>query len=240
MEIAVVDDLPEDRAWLSVKLGDYMRAHGPEYRLTAFGSGEDFLAALEHTRFDIVFMDIYMGGMTGIETAAALRRRDMDCKLVFLTSSEDFLREGYALNPCHYLVKPTDDAAFAQAMENCRVTVRVETPTLEVVSGGLPVHLDTTKILYVDVDGRNTAVHMDDRVVSAVGSFSKVTAPLAADRRFLLCIQGVLANMDFIVGPEDSVFLLKNGERLPIALRQKRGVIQAYRAYLFERMGGGA
>ena len=72
--IAVVDDLERDRAWLAEKLADYMARDRLEYELTAFASGEGFSAALEQgQRFNLVFMDIYMDGITGIEAAQALR-----------------------------------------------------------------------------------------------------------------------------------------------------------------------
>lgn len=120
--IAVVDDLERDRAWLAEKLADYMARERLEYELTAFASGEAFSAALEQgQRFNLVFMDIYMDGITGIEAAQTLRARDMDCKLVFLTTSEDFMRQGFSLNSAHYLIKPVKDEDFAQAMANCRL-----------------------------------------------------------------------------------------------------------------------
>lgn len=129
--IAVVDDLERDRAWLAEKLADYMARDRLEYELTAFASGEAFSAALEQgQRFNLVFMDIYMDGITGIEAAQALRARDMDCKLVFLTTSEDFMRQGFSLNSAHYLIKPVKDEDFAQAMANCRLGRALQVPTL--------------------------------------------------------------------------------------------------------------
>ncbi|MEG0378174.1 MAG: response regulator, partial [Eubacterium sp.] len=124
MRIAVVDDLPADRAWLAKKLKDYMDKRAIAYTLFPFASGEDFLESAKCARFDIVFMDIYMNGMTGIQTADALRYLDMDCKLVFLTTSEEHLRQGYSMNPCHYLIKPPKDEDFLRAMENCRMKPR--------------------------------------------------------------------------------------------------------------------
>ncbi|UQT48689.1 response regulator [Flavonifractor plautii] len=129
--IAVVDDLERDRAWLAEKLADYMARERLEYELTAFASGEAFSAALEQgQRFNLVFMDIYMDGITGIEAAQALRARDMDCKLVFLTTSEDFMRQGFSLNSAHYLIKPVKDEDFAQAMANCRLGRALKYPPL--------------------------------------------------------------------------------------------------------------
>lgn len=65
--IAVVDDLERDRTWLAEKLADYMARERLEYELTAFASGEAFSAALEQgQRFNLVFMDIYMDGITAL------------------------------------------------------------------------------------------------------------------------------------------------------------------------------
>lgn len=66
MRIAVVDDLPADRGWLAEKLKCYMDKRSLAYTLFPFASGEDFLESAKCERFDIVFIDIYMGGMTGI------------------------------------------------------------------------------------------------------------------------------------------------------------------------------
>ena len=60
-QIAVVDDRKPDRDWLAEKLAAYMARQGLEYELSAFESGEDFLAALRAVRFDVVFMDVYLG-----------------------------------------------------------------------------------------------------------------------------------------------------------------------------------
>ena len=149
--IAVVDDLERDRAWLAEKLADYMARERLEYELTAFASGEAFSAALEQgQRFNLVFMDIYMDGITGIEAAQALRARDMDCKLVFLTTSEDFMRQGFSLNSAHYLIKPVKDEDFAQAMANCRLGRALQVPTLAVTVEGRTLEVDTRQIRYLE------------------------------------------------------------------------------------------
>ena len=218
--IAVVDDLERDRAWLAEKLADYMARDRLEYELTAFASGEGFSAALEQgQRFNLVFMDIYMDGITGIEAAQALRARDMDCKLVFLTTSEDFMRQGFSLNSAHYLIKPVKDEDFAQAMANCRLGRALQVPTLAVTVEGRTLEVDTTR---------------GDLPLGR--SFSAAAAPLERDRRFLLCFKGVLVNMDHIAAQTGDELRLDNGSILPIAPRRRREILAQYRAYMFGRM----
>lgn len=236
MNIVIVDDQPADRRWLNEKIEGYMKSRGLPFQLFEYESAEDFLAAFSPGHFDIIFMDIYMNGMNGMEAAKLLRKQDMDCKLIFLTSSEDFLRQGYSVNACHYLIKPASDEKFLEAMEHCRIKPPYDTPFLDVSSGGLDLHLDTSKILYVMMENRTVIVHMLHQTIPVRGTFGKVTQPLLADSRFLLCIQGVLVNMDFIKAQTESVFIMKNGDRLQINLRKKKAIIQAYHSYIFTKM----
>ena len=148
MNIAIVDDLASDRLQLIGKLQAYMQQARIPFTLYEFDSGEAFLEAFSPGRFSIVFLDIYMGGMTGMAVAHAIREQDFDCRLIFLTQSEEYLREGYSVNAVHYLIKPVSDPDFTQAMRFCRLTSSSQPVYLDVVSSGTPIHLDTSNIVY--------------------------------------------------------------------------------------------
>ena len=219
--IAVVDDLERDRAWLAEKLADYMARDRLEYELTAFASGEGFSAALEQgQRFNLVFMDIYMDGITGIEAAQALRARDMDCKLVFLTTSEDFMRQGFSLNSAHYLIKPVKDEDFAQAMANCRLGRALQVPTLAVTVEGRTLEVDTRQIRYLEVQQRSV-------VLSLKMAEAAAAARITGEHPVLL-LDDVLSELDegrkqylltrmkekqtFVTSCDDTAFLKTDGE----------------------------
>ena len=95
MNIAIVEDLEKDCEWLAGQLEQYMNTRHLTYQLYTYKQAEDFVAALDNITFQIVFMDIYLTDMTGIEAASILRQRDKDCKLIILTSSDEFLYQGY-------------------------------------------------------------------------------------------------------------------------------------------------
>lgn len=236
MNIAIVEDLAQDRERISSCLSRYMAELELTYHLYTYENAEEFVEALSTLTFQIVFMDIYLQDMTGMEAAVCLRRRNRDCKLIFLTVSTEHCLEGFRVNACHYLIKPFADHDFAEAMERCRLKPAYDVPYLDVICDGKELRLNTESILYIQVQKRNALVQTLNQKLIVNGPFHTLTKPLLGDRRFLLCIQGVIINMDYISRQEETVFIVKNGDRLPINIRNKRQILQHYRNYIFDNM----
>lgn len=107
MNIAIVDDLKTDSDRLVGFIDTYMKQHNLQYgTLDRFSSGEDFLGAFTPGKYDLIFLDIYMDGITGMETAKRIRQTDHDCRIIFITTSPEFAVESYNVNASFYLLKP--------------------------------------------------------------------------------------------------------------------------------------
>ena len=83
MRIAIVDDIKEERDKLADVLTKQLSRRGIHVNLFEFENGEDFLIAAKERPFTVVFLDIYMSGANGIETARELRTFDSDALLIF-------------------------------------------------------------------------------------------------------------------------------------------------------------
>lgn len=236
MNIAIIEDQKEERDLIAEKLRAYMNRNSLSFVLYEFENAEQFLDVFIPGDYDIIFMDIYMDGINGMDAAIQIRKRDFDCRLIFITVSPEYLLEGYSVNASHYLLKPISDKSFEQAMDFCRIKPLYAVPYLDITSRGVSVHLNTSKILYINILRRVVQIHTMTRTIPATGSFSSVTKPLLTDKRFLLCIQGVMVNMDMITDQKETMFELKNGEHLPINLRNRRTVIKLWQNYVFENM----
>ena len=134
MKIAIVDDIKEYRE--SSGKAAFMWAKDRKQAVTIKGykSGESFLSALQTESFDIVFMDIYMEGLTGIEAAAKLREISMDTLLIFMTTSIDHMAEAF---PCHafdYIMKPVDEARLYKTLDEALKVLPENQPYITVIS----------------------------------------------------------------------------------------------------------
>lgn len=238
MNIAIVDDLKEDRCLIRKKIEDYMNEINLEFKIYEFKSGEEFLKNFTHDSFTLVFLDIYMDKLTGMDVAWKIYSKDKNCKIIFLTTTEDFSRQSYSVKAVYYLVKPIQHKEFYQAMDFCELKKQYETPKLAVISKGLDLRLNTDKILYIDIRNRVTTIHLIEQTIPVNGTFSEITKSLAEDKRFLITVRGVMVNMQHIIKHSDSIFILNNGETVPINLRNKKEIGQCYRNYVFENMGG--
>ena len=238
MNIAIVEDLDKDCDWLAGRLEQYMSARHLTYQLHIFKQAEDFVAALDTITFQIVFMDIYLTDMTGIEAAAILRQKDRDCKLIILTVSDEFLYQGYQVNACHYLIKPATDRDFLEAMERCMLKPAYEVPVLDVVLDGLPLQLNTENILYLQSQKRDVMIHTTSQPLLTAGPFHALSEVLSADSRFLLILRGIMINMDQVASVNDTLITMKNGDQLPYNVRNRKQIQQIYRNYIFSKMGG--
>lgn len=240
MQIAIVDDRIEDRKELSACLEKYMQQNNLKYTLTEFEDAVHFLDAAVQIDFQLVFMDIYMEGIDGMEAAKRLRQKNKLCRIVFLTITEDYARMGYRLSATYYLLKPLalHQSDFEEAMELCQLKPPYEVMTLPITVDRQRLELHTEQILYIDYQNRMTRVHTSGRVIAVRGSFQEVTAPLQDDKRFLNCYRGILINMDYIDHIGSQAFRLTNGEDLPIALRNGKQLREKYRQYIFSKMGG--
>ena len=82
MRIAIVDDISEERTLLRTRLESQFSRRNVHIDIFEYENGETFLTAAKECPFTVVFLDIYMNGSNGIDTAKELRRSDTDCLLI--------------------------------------------------------------------------------------------------------------------------------------------------------------
>lgn len=106
VKIGICDDEPEMRKPLRQILEQVLQLQGVEYLISESESGEELTAGISCLDIDILFLDIEMRSMDGIETAKLLRRKGMKGIIIFVTAYPDFVFQGYEVHAFHYILKP--------------------------------------------------------------------------------------------------------------------------------------
>ena len=81
------------------------------YEVLEFVSGEDLLSNYPNN-IDLLFLDIQMNGLNGMDVARRIREFDNNVEIIFTTSVLDYVCEGYEVNAYRYMLKPIEYNIF--------------------------------------------------------------------------------------------------------------------------------
>lgn len=235
--IAIVDDLDADRAHLARDIGEYGRS-GPSVTCDLFPSAKALLDVFRPGAYDIVFMDICMDGLNGIEGARRLREQDRRIIIIFLTSAREYALDAYPVHPFDYLVKPYGRERLRRVLDDCLHAIQIPEPMLTVRMPRATVEVPFANIVSVVSMGHAVEVSLQDQQLRSIMTFAEITAPLTGDARFLLCNRGVLVNMDYVNKMEDSSLIMKDGSVFAIRISNKKELIQCFMQYQISRIKG--
>jgi DNA-binding LytR/AlgR family response regulator len=243
MEIAIVDDLKAERELLLNLILKYFEDRKDLYNIqpnfTIFKNGEEFLKTYIPGKYNIVLLDIYMNKLTGIDVAKQIAALDKNCSIIFFTTSDEHMLDGYGVHAVGYIMKPVSDniPALYKAMDYAASKLEMDKSGINVTTDYGKLYLYYKNILYIDSIDRTLYVHLADTVLKILGKYKDYQDIFLSDSRFLECYRNVIVNMDYIDTPLDCDFILKSGEKLPISRRKKTTVMESYMMYFINRRG---
>ncbi len=227
MRIAIVEDRAEDQARLSALLAEDAAGRGWVNEVEIFESGEAFLAA--PGSFSLVFLDVILGGIDGLETARRLRERDAQALIVFVTVEADFAVEGYEVEAAAFLVKPAKAEQFHRVMD--RLSRKLQKDAALTLAPGLEV--SAGEVLYAAAADHYLKVYTENQTLFPRLSLEELRALLPKDGRFWECSRGILVNLERVVKVEAKVLALSDGTRLPVSRRRRQALVDALAARKF-------
>lgn len=234
MKIAIVDDDTKMQTILRGYLEQLVSGH---VQIDCFASGEAFLQVWQPGTFDLVILDIFMDGRTGMDVAREVRAGDREVKLVFCTTSNEFASESYEVDACYYLHKPFGPDRV-QAMLDRLDLAEMERLRTVILPDGATVALRS--ILYADYAAHCVTLHRQGGQCTVCrASFAQVEALLCAYPYFFSPSKGIVVNFYEVAAQKGDTFQMSDGSVLPISRRRAREVLDAYSSFLFQRLRKG-
>lgn len=226
---AVCDDSPADRDYVTGLIQEWSRNAELSLQIDVYPSAESFLFAFaENKAVDVLFLDIEMGELSGMELAKRLRQMGAGLQIVFLTGYMEYIAEGYDVEALHFLIKPVTkkrlEAVLNRAVERLR---NRENALLLSLPDGL-VRLPLYEIRYLEVMKNYVTVHAAERY-SVKRSLNELTKNL--DESFYRMHRSYIVNLRFVKRITRTEVVLKDGTELPLSRKLYDGLNQAMIRY---------
>lgn len=228
MKIAITEDHEKDRETLQKMLIEYATEKHIAMEITCFSSGDALLAQFQSGDYQCIFLDIYMEGTDGMATAREIYQKDPDCRLIFATVSLTHAISSYEVRAAWYLTKPFQKEKLTAAMDAACEHILRDSRTLTVHIAGAEAVIPYKEIFFLDCTRRQTKLHLANQTLLTDEPVQTLMEQLSEDTRFLNCNRNTLVNMDNILTTEESDFLLKNGDRVPLRQRGRAPLKKAF------------
>lgn len=226
---AVCDDHPADRDYVSGLIREWNQKAKIPLQTESYPSAEAFLFAYEENKdTDILFLDIEMGDMSGVELAKRLRRKGAGLQIVFITGYMEYIGEGYDVEALHYLLKPVTAEKLHAVLD--RAMERLKTREHEILLS-LPdsvVRLPLYEIRYLEVRKNYVTIHGEEEYC-VKRSLNELAAEL--DESFCRIQRSYIVNLRFVKKVTKTEVILKDGAVLPLSRKMYESVNQTLIRY---------
>ena len=234
MRIAICDDEKNIRELI----GNKVAKQYPDAEIVFFSSGEELLLVDES--IDILFLDIQMSGIDGMETARELRKKDKSVILVFVTAVEEYVFQAFDVGAFHYIVKPIDDGKFSDVLHRAvdewsSQNINEKEPEERYVlinNSGVHTKVILDEIVYAEVFNRKVVIHKLNGEIEYYGKMSDLES-LAGDS-FFRPHRAYLINFKYVEKYDATTIYLERGTVL-MAKQNYPEFVKKYMKYIQKR-----
>ena len=229
-KIAVVEDNDAMRAQLCGFIAQYAQESGHQLDVTAFSDGAQLVEPYR-PGFDIIFLDIEMPELGGMDAAERIRTVDPDVVLVFVTNMAQYAIRGYEVDALDFVLKPVNYYQFSTKLARAlqRVQRRKGGQIALQTAGGVQL-LNTEDIYWLETRDRMLHYHTSTGVWSVRSSLQNAEKQLAP-YHFAKCNQCYLVNLRYVRAVQNDMVQVGE-ERLEISRRQRAAFLAAVAAYV--------
>ena len=236
IRIAIVDDDALFIQKFRKEIERLFQLYGTECTMISYSKGTDFLSTYNQTDFDLVFLDIDIPGMSGIEIASELRKKTSVPTLIFVSAHDNFVFESIHYAPFRFIRKGELTMDTEEAIRAfCKNVIADKKIIALDLEGENIVSVDTSEIMYFfslrhDIylyNSRNETIRLTPRSYT-MDKLEKITA----EKNFVRAHKTYLVNCDYIYKIKTEKIILKNNSEIPMSRIRTVSVKEQYQLYL--------
>lgn len=228
LHIYICDDEKAQRKNLHTIVSTQMELRGIEYRIVECNSGENLVTLIgeEQVNCDIIFLDIEMDRLNGIQTAKKIREFNNTAVIVFITGFADYVFDGYDVKALNYVLKPYKKEKIVEIIDQALKAIDYEANKYYNIQSGKNIYkISFNDIMYISSNRRKIIVKTISNQYEFYGKLDEVE--LDFDEMFIRIHQRYLVNSRFIESIENYSINV-HGEILTISKRKYQDVMVAY------------
>ena len=229
LNIVICDDELLHRTTLKEFLITILDEELLEYNLIEYSSGEDLIN--NYDKVDLLFLDIQMNGLNGMDVARRIREFDNNVEIIFTTSVLDYVCEGYEVNAYRYMLKPIEYNIFKNNMGKCiENIIKKKNDFLTINDKSKLIKIKFDDILYIETSKRQLIIHTINGHEIIKMSIRKLEKLLNKD--FFRCHNSFIVNLEKINKIDVSDIYINNAT-IPISKHRRKQL----KARLIEVLG---
>ncbi len=241
LNIAIVDDNVFDSEKLKRSVRNFFAEENPalEFEIEIFRNGEEILKIFTPEKFQIIFMDIIMKNISGIETAKKLRELDSKVMIIFTTTSAEFAFEAFPIHSFDYILKPYNSERINYVLHEAVKILESSEPYINVRVSRSSYKIPLKNISAVLSDNHNVELVMrNGQSMLCCMTFKEFQNMLADKANFLECNRGIIINMDCVMSlnRDKDVFIMQNGAHYAIHVRRHKNIIESFTQYQITKL----
>lgn len=230
LHIAVVDDEAIQINTMKSLINEAASEVDLSVCINHFSSGEEFLFELEeYPSLDLVFLDIEMKQLDGLDVAKKIREKDQTLTIVFATAFSEYAVQGYDVQALDYLLKPIEVEHIIRVFQRHLDKKPLIKQSMTVESNGEVMKIFLEDILYIEANKRVCDIHLEHHVVAVSSTLKELSSQLNED--FVSTHRSYVVNMKHMNRLLKSDVILSNGESIPVSRRLAKEVQEKFVAH---------
>ncbi|KPI54252.1 chemotaxis protein CheY [Clostridioides difficile] len=231
INIAVCEDEKEAQLLIVDYIENILKNISIEYEIKKYLSGEELLEN-NLKDIDILFLDIKMEKLNGMDTARMIRKMGSEMEIIFITSLIDYVQEGYEVRAYRYLLKPIESEELKKHMLTCIKDIETNKDSYIIIkdkSNTYKIYLNEIK--YIEVQKKEMLIHTINKNFYIRYSLNKIEKELNLSR-FIRCHKSFIVNLSHVENIKYNIAILESGEEVPISRYRYKEVKEKFLRFL--------
>lgn len=230
MKIVICEDEPMCVDVLDTYINRWSRNNGIFVEVLSYSSAEQFIFEFECDKsIDLIFLDIKMGKMDGIELAYKLRSENSDAHIVFTSSSSEYVFEGYNVSALNYLVKPIEYGKCCAVLEKVHKMAAEHKYYLCKTSESL-IRIPYEEILFIEMYSHNAIINTYSENYITRKTMTDILLELDSEI-FMKCHKSYIVNIQHITSISQKCITLSNNTSIDASVKYATNINKMYVKY---------